>query len=88
MAFAVIWYEHLVDINLSLKESGYVNLPMKRTPCSHAARQPECGQRPDDRPRASPVQPGHNAVQSGAVRTLRKANRGWRGCDGGAAVLS
>lgn len=45
-------------------------------PGGHAARQPECGQRPDDRPRAGPVQPGHNDIQSGAVRSLRKANGG------------
>jgi len=54
----------------------------------HAAWKPECGQRPDDRPRASLVQPGHNAVQPGAVRTLRNVHWGWRRCDGCTAVLS
>lgn len=55
------------------------------TPGGHATRQPERGQRPDDRSRASPVQSGHNAVQSGAVRPLRRVEKTlgrsvWRSC--------
>lgn len=59
----------------------YVNKWFSRvnrwTPGGHATREPECGQRTDDRAHAGPVQPGHHAVQPGALRPLsRRVNGG------------